>query len=187
MRRPQLPTVLSATALLVAVFGTTPVGQAAREAIPAFARNAGKVDGIDASRRPRAGYLLALGNNKRFPASVIGVGPAGPAGPAGPKGDKGDKGDAGSQGLPGVSGREVVLNSSLSNSSPTRVIQAKCPAGKSVIGGGALVSNLATGGPAVAGSRPEGSDGWLAYAIEAGVYAGNWELTAYAVCARVTP
>jgi hypothetical protein len=184
MRRPGLPTVLSATALIVAVFGATPVGQAARDAIPAFARNAGKVDGIDASRRPRAGYLLALGKNKKFPASV---GAVGPAGPAGPKGDKGDKGDAGPQGLPGVSGREVVLKSSASNSSSFRSVVAQCPAGKSVVGGGGLVSNLATGGPALAGSRSEGSDGWIAYAIETAAYAGNWDLTAYAVCARVTP
>ena len=184
MRRPGVSTVLSATALVVAVFGATPVGQAARDAIPAFARNAGKVDGIDASRRPRAGYLLALGTNKKFPASV---GAIGPTGPVGPKGDKGDKGDAGPQGLPGVSGREVVLKTSLSNSLSTRTALAQCPAGKSAIGGGALVSNLATGGPAVAGSRTEGSDGWLAYAIETAAYAGNWDLTAYVVCARVTP
>jgi hypothetical protein len=184
MRRPALPTVLSATALVVAVFGATPVGQAARDVIPAFARNAGKVDGIDASRAPRAGYLLALGKNKKFPASVIGVGPAGPAGP---KGDKGDKGDTGAQGPVGVSGRVMVLKSSLSNSSSTRAVLAQCPAGKSVIGGGALVSNLATGGPAVAGSRPEGTDGWYAFAFETGAYAGNWDLSAYAICATVAP
>ena len=184
MRRPNLPTVLSATALVVAVLGATPVGQAAREAIPAFARNADKVDRIHASRTPKAGYLLALGKNKKFPASV---GAIGPAGPAGPKGDKGDKGDAGPQGLPGVSGREVVLNSSANNSTTSRAVLAKCPAGKSVIGGGGLVNSLAPGGPALAGSRSEGTDGWYAFAVETGVYAGNWQLTAYAVCAKVTP
>ena len=42
--------VLSAAALLVATLGSTPLGQAARDAIPALARNADKVDGMHASR-----------------------------------------------------------------------------------------------------------------------------------------
>lgn len=82
---------------MVAIFGATSVGQAARDAIPAFARNADKVDGIHASRKPRAGYLLALGQDKRFAISVAPVGATGPSGP------EGDKGDAGSQGPPGMS------------------------------------------------------------------------------------
>jgi len=85
----RLSLALSAAALLVALLGATPLGEAARNAVPAFARNADKVDGIHASRKPKAGYLLALGKSKKFPKSVV---PAGPAGPQGPKGGQGRKG-----------------------------------------------------------------------------------------------
>ena len=53
-----------------------------------FARNAGKVDGLDASRTPRPNRLLALGADGKFPASAIPAisGPAGPPGPVGPRG-----------------------------------------------------------------------------------------------------
>jgi hypothetical protein len=97
------------------------------------------VDGIDASRRPRAGYLLALST------------------------------------------------SSANNSTASRAVLAKCPAGKSAIGGGALVDTIATGGPALIGSRPELTDGWYAFAVETSSYVGNWQLWAYAVCANVAP
>jgi hypothetical protein len=92
----RIPIVLSCVALLVSILGTTGAGQAARDAagrIPLFAKNAGTVGGIRASKTPKAGELLPLGNNKKFPASVIPLGiqglpgipgPAGPAGPPGP-------------------------------------------------------------------------------------------------------
>ena len=70
----RLPTVLSATALLIALASLTPVGQAARDAITPkarFALNSDRVDGIHASRLPKAGRLLALGTTKKFPASVF--------------------------------------------------------------------------------------------------------------------
>ena len=89
----RIPIVLSSVALLVAVLGTTGIGQAAKQAVvPLFAKNAGAVDGLKASRTPKAGQLLALGTNKKFPASVVPQGPRGltgapgPAGPAGPAG-----------------------------------------------------------------------------------------------------
>jgi hypothetical protein len=49
----KLPLILSATALLVALFGSTPLGEAARNAIvphAKFADNAASVNGIKASR-----------------------------------------------------------------------------------------------------------------------------------------
>src|SRR5437868_5211475 len=91
----RLPVILSVTALTVALLGTIPAGRAAHaltRAIPGFAktagyaRNAGAVDGIRASRTARAGYLVALGSDGRFPASVGQVGPPGPPGPAGANG-----------------------------------------------------------------------------------------------------
>ncbi len=78
--------------------------------------NADRVDGLNASRTPRAGQLLALDAKKRFPASVVPAGAAGPmgatgaAGPAGANGAtggpgaKGDAGAAGAEGAPGADG-----------------------------------------------------------------------------------
>jgi hypothetical protein len=79
----KLPLVLSATALAVAVLGATPLGHAAYNMV-SFAKNAGRVNGIKASRSPRANQLLPLGPNKKFPSSVVPQGPPGPQGPAGP-------------------------------------------------------------------------------------------------------
>lgn len=184
MRRPGLPTVLSSTALVVAVFGSTPLGHAARDAIPAFARNAGKVDGIDASRTPRAGQLLALGKNKKFPASVGAIGPAGPAGPAGPKGDKGDPG---AQGPPGMSELSVVTKTSASDSSFSQSAVALCPAGKRAVGGGA--TTFRPGPITVSKSQPQFVNaqpvGWVVIAHEIGNFADNWSVTASATCVKI--
>ncbi len=109
----RLPVVLSATALAVAVFGSTPVGHAVGSAVTPFAKhakradyatNAGAVNGIRASKLPRAGQLLPLGKDGKFPASVGLAGPAGPAGPQGPKGDKGEHGAPGPIGPKGATG-----------------------------------------------------------------------------------
>ena len=70
----RLPLVLSATALLVALLGFTPLGEAARNAVP-FALNSGAVNGIKASRFAKPGYLVALNRHGKFPASVGQVGP----------------------------------------------------------------------------------------------------------------
>src|SRR6266568_3424761 len=103
----RLPIVLATTALAVAVLGSTSVGGAVGSAVSPFAthaqradfaKNAGAVSGIKASKRPRAGFLLPLGKNGKFPASVA-VG-----GPAGPKGEKGDQGVPGPTGKNGTQG-----------------------------------------------------------------------------------
>jgi hypothetical protein len=97
----RLPVVLSATALIVAIFGSTPVGQAAERAaskVVPYAKRAGfavkaglanrakvattaktaasanAVSGIGASTTPTAGKLFPLGPNGKFPASVVPAG-----------------------------------------------------------------------------------------------------------------
>jgi hypothetical protein len=87
----RLPLILSATALVVALFGATPLGEAARDAVPfaLFARNAAKVSGIKASRKPKPNQLLALGANGKFPDTVVPQGPRGPQGEQGPQGPPG--------------------------------------------------------------------------------------------------
>jgi hypothetical protein len=89
--RERLPLVLSITALAVALLGVTPLGEAAGNAVRValFAKNAGKVSGIKASRRPRPGHLVPLGADGQFPDSVVPRGPQGPRGEAGPAGPAG--------------------------------------------------------------------------------------------------
>jgi Collagen triple helix repeat (20 copies) len=110
MDRQRLPLVLSAAALLIAVLGATPVGLAARQGVARvalYAKNAGKVGGIAASKKPKPGKLVPLGRNGKFPASVLPVGirgPAGPEGARGPAGPAGPQGAAGPRGLVGSRG-----------------------------------------------------------------------------------
>ena len=105
MKRQRLPVVLSAAALVVAVLSATPngfAGSAVRVAL--FAKNAAKVGGIAASKKPKAGKLLPLGKNGKFPASVLPLSVRGPIGPAGPEGARGPAGSAGPQGAQGTQG-----------------------------------------------------------------------------------
>jgi hypothetical protein len=97
---------------LAALLAATPVGAAAggwvKRAL--YAKEAGKVDGLSASRTPLPGHLLALGDDAKFPASIVPAGPQGPAGPmgppgpTGPQGEPGPKGETGSQGPVGPAG-----------------------------------------------------------------------------------
>ena len=73
MDRQRLPVVLSAAALVVAALCATSPGIAALQGtvrVALFAKNAAKVGGIGASKKPKAGKLLPLGKNGKFPASV---------------------------------------------------------------------------------------------------------------------
>ncbi|MCC6222796.1 MAG: hypothetical protein IT201_04815 [Thermoleophilia bacterium] len=71
--RGRLPLVLSLVALMVAILGWTPVGEAAEGWVKRapYANNAGKVNGIKASKTPMPGRLLALDPAGQFPASVL--------------------------------------------------------------------------------------------------------------------
>ena len=153
MRR--LPLVLSSAALVVALFGSTPVGEAVGAAIPAFAKTAGyakqagnasALNGIKASKQPRPGTILPLGADGRFPMAVGAVGPAGPKGergeqgargPAGQKGEQGAQGARGPSGPPGLSGWEIAISGAVDlPANGTRKGSVRCPAGKKVLGGG---------------------------------------------------
>ena len=100
MRTARIIAALSGVALLLVVLAASPAGGAAGRSIAAFARNAGAVNGIKASRTPKAGRLVPLGRNAKLPSSVVptargsrGVqGPQGSAGPAGPQGATGPAG-----------------------------------------------------------------------------------------------
>jgi hypothetical protein len=124
MNRRHLPVVLSAAALVVAALSATSQGVAAMQGavrVALFAKNAAKVAGIGASKKPKPGKLVPLGKNGKFPASVLPgvkgppgaegargpagpVGPQGPAGTVGPRGLKGTTGPAGPKGATGAQG-----------------------------------------------------------------------------------
>jgi hypothetical protein len=73
MRRDRAAIVLSASALVVAVLGQTPIGNAAVGAVRValFAQNSARVNDIQASRKPVPGRLLALNARGQFPPSVL--------------------------------------------------------------------------------------------------------------------
>ena len=105
----RLAAAAAGAALLAALVVAGPVGADAggwvKRAL--YAKEAGKVDGLSASRTPMPGQLLALGENGKFPAGVIPPGqqgPAGPMGPAGAAGRAGAQGEAGAQGPAGPQG-----------------------------------------------------------------------------------
>ncbi len=115
----------SGTIVVAAIVGAVAAGSPAVAAeVVSFAKSAGNantVNKIGASKTPRAGMLVPLNANGKFPAGVIpasrqAVGQAGPAGPQGlqgpagaagaqgPKGNTGATGAAGPAGAPGATG-----------------------------------------------------------------------------------
>jgi hypothetical protein len=159
----RLALVLSATALTVALFGSTPVGHAVGSKVPFFAKTAGyanragtasALSGVKLSKQPRPGALLPLGADGRFPASVGLVGPAGPKGergdpgqqgakgspgPAGPAGARGAAGPAGPSGIVGV--EYVVSQGTDVPNGLRRSATVSCPANKKALGGGVSSSS----------------------------------------------
>jgi hypothetical protein len=92
-----------AVLFVLAVLAVTPVANSAKGL---FATNADRVDGIHASRTAKAGMLVPLGVNAKFPGSVVPTvtGPRGATGAAGPQGSKGETGLTGAQGSKGDTG-----------------------------------------------------------------------------------
>jgi hypothetical protein len=103
VRTARIVAALGCAALLLVLLAASPAGGAAGRSIAAFARNAGAVNGIKASRTPKPGRLVPLGKNAKLPSSVVPTargarglpGSRGPVGPAGPQGPPGATGPAG--------------------------------------------------------------------------------------------
>ena len=126
-------------------------------------------------------------------------GPAGPAGPAGADGKNGDPGPAGPQGPQGpqgpagasggLSGYQVVTQI-FANSGGLASGFAKCPVGKTIIGGGARVAGSVTGTSLDTSGPDFDSDGTLAhpnewFGVAFGPSSGSWSLRVDAICANV--
>lgn len=114
-------------------------------------------------------------------------GPIGPQGPAGPEGPPGPQGASGPAGPPGVSGYEVVESTITTVGNVTTgvvSIEAACPAGKRVLGGGFRISpDDASRSVGVSGTRPNAAgNGWLVDVTSNNF--GTWTFTASAICAK---
>ena len=125
------------------------------------------------------GQLTIVGANDTCPGSQTSLdwnitGPEGPEGPQGPQGPAG-----------GVSGLERIVALSPSNSND-KTVNAVCPSGKKVTGGGGNTFEAAVG-VAIAASFPTtnvaGLDGWEVRAIETEPNAANWRVAAFVICA----
>jgi hypothetical protein len=145
----RIPTIIALTALVVAMFGSTPLGNAAGSLI--LAKNS-----VGTSQVKNNAVTTAKVKNGTFTAADFrgGVLPAGPkgdtgaAGAAGLQGPKGDKGDTGATGQPGLSGHQVIVGAGMTRApGATTSAAAFCPAGKKAIAGGfnTLVSGLRSG------------------------------------------
>ena len=186
MFRSKLNTIVAVTALVVAVFGSTPLGHAAAKMVlPSNSVGATQIKkNAVTSLKVKDGSLLAAD----FKAGQLTAGPKGdkgdPGAPgaAGAPGVAGAKGDKGDQGLPGLSGVQITFNASPAGPDG-RAVSVVCPYGKKVIGGGQK-SSEDYGGAAVTGF-PDTDHSWFARGFDPnpGV---TWTLTAYAICANVS-
>jgi hypothetical protein len=158
----RLPAILSVTALVVALAGITPLGEAARDAtqVVRFARNADKVDGLHASRSPKAGRLLALNSSKKFPASVLAA--------------------------TGLNGLEVVALASAQDSSTPKVLVVNCPAGKRAISAAHRLTGGGASSISVTESYPASASQWTMRAVESPATGSSWMLTAQVFCVAGT-
>jgi hypothetical protein len=198
MRR--LPIVLSVVAFVIAVMGVTPLGEAAKNALP-FARNADRVDSLHASTTPKAGQLYPLGKNKKFPAKVLSVtrgpkgetgemglpGQTGPRGAVGARGPAGPAGPRGAQGLPGPAALFYVWTEPVVVSSGEVAQQfAYCPEGTVAVSGAWATS--ATDSHLVASDWVSDADevpiGWYVQLVNHGPGDGIFRVSA--VCAEPT-
>ncbi len=159
----RLPVALSATALVVAVLGSTSLGEAAGRAaleVTPFAKRAdyakvaGTANNAKALGGRRAAAYARLDGNGKLPASMIpktlgGTAGAVPAGPAGPKGDRGPKGDPGAKGDAGAPGLVSAYASALPTTGVYTPIDGSVmatlnlPAGRFFVIGRVLVGDTA--------------------------------------------
>jgi hypothetical protein len=146
MRKPAPATVIATIALVLAA---APVGNAASGWVKRalYARNAGSVDGISASRVPQKGNLIVLPKSGKLPASILPASIGGPAGPAGPAG-------SGGTALSATASAAVNLGAA-----QTTVITLSLPAGSyAIVAKAALHATLDSATPGVTCLLKAGSD-----------------------------
>ena len=153
MRRPAPATVIATIAL---VFAVAPVGEAASGWVKRalYARNAGSVDGIRASRTPHKGKLIALPASGKLPMSILPASLKGARGPAGPAGSDGTDGSGGSV-LVATAGSAVNVGTA---QTAVVTLQLK-PGSYALVAKASLHATLDTSTPGVTCLLKAGSDG----------------------------
>jgi hypothetical protein len=177
------PTILAATALVVAVFGSTPLGNAAgRMILPKNSVGSAQLKTAAVTgAKVKDGTLVAAD----FAPGQLSGGQQGPKGDPGAQGPKGDTGLRGPTGAPGLSGYEVVTGPIVSVTGPAGFSTATCPAGKLAVGGG-YVAGGGTGGIVAASAPTAAGTAWTVGLRNAGGV-GTPQVEAFAVCAAVAP
>jgi hypothetical protein len=161
--RNRLPVLLAATAVVIAVFGSTPLGNAASDAIhavPPFAKktdfakqagNSAKLNGRRSALTGAPGTIPVVDTNGKLPASV------------GPD-------------LSGLLGRTVTVTASKSVGG-NHYDFVLCPSGYEAVGGGAYHITTGVGNPGSAiirGSGPTNGNGALLPDGLRGGHAAGW-------------
>jgi hypothetical protein len=193
MSRSKLNATLALTAVVVTVFGATPLGHAAAKMVlPSNSVGAKQIKkNAVTSLKVKDGSLLAADFKAgQIPAGSKGdkgdkgdSGAPGAAGAPGVTGAKGDKGDKGDQGLPGLAGVQILVNSSPAGTGG-QAVTLVCPYPKKVVGGGQGGSQ-GYDGTTVEGF-PDSPHSWFARGKNPNP-AVTWTLTAYVICANVSP
>jgi hypothetical protein len=153
MRRPAPATIIATIALVLAV---TPIGEAAdgwvKRAL--YARNAGSVDGLSASRVPHKGQLIALPKTGKLPASILPASIGGPRGPVGPAGPAGGDGSGAPAQVASAAGAVTIA------AAQTGVVTLALKAGSyAIVAKASLHATLDTSTPGVNCALKAGADG----------------------------
>jgi hypothetical protein len=193
---PRLSVSLSIAALVVAVLGSTPLGEAARQLV--VPRNSvgtpqlriGAVTGAKIANRTITGADVRLRTlrSAHFAAGTLLRGATGPQGPAGAAGPQGT---AGPQGPSGIVKAHRVFQLGNLDSTSLKSVQVMCPAGEIALGGGFNIGKVEPTPPvAVLLSLPvldgEKPVGWRVEAVEVAAYANSWRPVVSVVCAPTT-
>ena len=179
----RIPTIIALTALVVAMFGSTPLGNAAGRLILAnnSVGTAQLKNNAVTTAKVKNGTLTAVD----FRGGALPAGPkgdTGAVGAAGQQGPKGDKGDTGATGQPGLSGHQVIVGTGMTLApGATTTAAAMCPAGKKAIAGGFNLSS----GVTLTESMPDAtSTVWFVQAHNSAAVQGYAQ--ALAICAVVS-
>jgi hypothetical protein len=182
--RERLPLIVSASALLVAILGSTPLGRAAGDALEQvvpraqradFAQNAARLNGHRSSVRPRRGQIPVVGANGRLHPSIGAVGPRGTAGPAG------------AQGPPGASGYQLIVEQvTVPDGENDFRRSVACPGGKAVLSGGWDFEANHARDLILFDSHPVSNTTWR-FRIRNDTGGPKANKTLYVVCANVAP
>ncbi len=186
VRIPSPAMIIAVIALLFALSGTAVAGalitgaQIQNNTVSSLDLTNNTVKAVDVQNNSLTTFDVMNGTLRAvdFAPGVLKEGPAGPAGPAGAQGA------AGPQGAPGLAGLEIVVAETASNSDSPKQVEALCPAGKQVVGGGGHIYSAATDA-ALDESYPASTTKWRATAYEVVGTAANWKIAAYAICAVV--